>query len=48
MLVDQNMKLAAAVADQLRIMVKGRMVYTATPAIFRAEEENIRRRFLTV
>jgi branched-chain amino acid transport system ATP-binding protein len=48
MLVEQNMKLAAAVADQLHIMVKGRMVYTATPAIFRAEEENIRRRFLTV
>jgi branched-chain amino acid transport system ATP-binding protein len=47
-LVEQNMKLAEAVADELHIMVKGRMVYQATPATFRAEEETIRRRFLTV
>ena len=48
LLVEQNMKLAEAVADELHIMVKGRMVYQATPATFRAEEETIRRRFLTV
>ena len=48
LLVEQNMKLAEAVADQLHIMVKGRMVYTASPATFRAEEESIRTRFLTV
>ena len=48
MLVEQNMKLAEAVADQLHIMVKGRMVYTASPAAFRAEEGSIRTRFLTV
>ena len=48
LLVEQNMKLAEAVADQLHIMVKGRMVYRATPATFRAEEESIRTRFLTV
>jgi len=48
LLVEQNMKLAEAVADELHIMVKGRMVYTASPATFRAEEESIRRRFLTV
>ena len=48
LLVEQNMKLAEAVADELHIMVKGRMVYRATPAVFRAEEETIRARFLTV
>ena len=48
LLVEQNMKLAEAVADELHIMVKGRMVYSATPAVFRAEEESIRARFLTV
>jgi branched-chain amino acid transport system ATP-binding protein len=48
LLVEQNMKLAEAVADELHIMVKGRMVYSATPTVFRAEEEQIRARFLTV
>jgi branched-chain amino acid transport system ATP-binding protein len=48
LLVEQNMKLAEAVADELHIMVKGRMVYRASPAVFRAEEETIRARFLTV
>ncbi len=48
LLVEQNMKLAEAVADELHIMVKGRMVYSASPAVFRAEEEQIRARFLTV
>jgi branched-chain amino acid transport system ATP-binding protein len=48
LLVEQNMKLAEAVADELHIMVKGRMVYKASPATFRAEEATIRTRFLTV
>ena len=48
LLIEQNMKLAEVVADELHIMVKGRMVYRATPAVFRAEEETIRARFLTV
>ncbi|MGC2415573.1 MAG: ABC transporter ATP-binding protein [Stellaceae bacterium] len=48
LLVEQNMKLAEAIADRLLIMVKGRIVYSATPADFRAEEEQIRRRYLTV
>jgi branched-chain amino acid transport system ATP-binding protein len=48
LLVEQNMKLAEVVADELHIMVKGRMVYRASPAVFRAEEETIRARFLTV
>ncbi len=48
LLVEQNMKLAEAVADELHVMVKGRMVYAATPERFRAEEAEIRRRYLTV
>jgi branched-chain amino acid transport system ATP-binding protein len=48
LLVEQNMKLAEAVADELHIMVKGRMVYGASAAVFRAEEETIRARFLTM
>jgi branched-chain amino acid transport system ATP-binding protein len=48
LLVEQNMKLAEAVADELHIMVKGRMVYRATPSVFQTEEETIRARFLTV
>ncbi|MEZ5815453.1 MAG: ABC transporter ATP-binding protein [Hyphomicrobiaceae bacterium] len=48
LLIEQNMKLAEAVADELHIMVKGRLVYSADPKQFRAEEEQIRTRFLTV
>ena len=48
LLVEQNMKLAEAVADELHVMVKGRMVYAATPERFRAEEQEIRSRYLTV
>ena len=48
LLVEQNMKLAEAVADELHIMVKGRMVYAATPEQFRADEIAIRSRYLTV
>jgi branched-chain amino acid transport system ATP-binding protein len=48
LLVEQNMKLAEAVADELHIMVKGRMVYGGSAAAFRAEEEAIRARFLTL
>ena len=48
LLIEQNMKLAEAVADELHIMVKGRIVYGASPEVFRAEEEVIRGRYLTV
>jgi len=48
LLIEQNMKLAEEVADELSIMVKGRIVYSAAPARFRAEEASIRRRYLTV
>jgi branched-chain amino acid transport system ATP-binding protein len=48
LLIEQNMKLAASVADQLHIMVKGRIVYGASPEAFQAEEASVRARFLTV
>ena len=48
LLIEQNMKLAEAVADELHIMVKGRIVYSADPMRFRADEANIRTRYLTV
>ena len=48
LLIEQNMRLAEAVADEISIMVKGRVVYTASPERFRAEEADIRSRYLTV
>lgn len=48
LLIEQNMKLAEAVADELHIMVKGRIVYGASPDVFRVEEATIRSRYLTV
>jgi branched-chain amino acid transport system ATP-binding protein len=48
LLIEQNMKLAEVVADELHIMVKGRIVYSADPDRFRAEEDQIRTRYLTV
>ena len=48
LLVEQNLKLAAVVADRVFVMLKGRVVYDATPERFRAEESEIRRRYLTL
>jgi branched-chain amino acid transport system ATP-binding protein len=48
LLIEQNMKLAAEVADDINIMVKGRIVFAASSAQFRAQEEAIRSRYLTV
>jgi len=48
LLIEQNMRLAEAVADEIHIMVKGRVVYAASPQQFRAEEAEIRSRYLTV
>jgi branched-chain amino acid transport system ATP-binding protein len=48
LLIEQNMKLAEAVADELQIMAKGRIAYSTDPDRFRAEEEQIRTRYLTV
>ena len=48
LLIEQNMKLAEEVADRLAVMVKGRIVYSASPAAFRADEESVRSRYLTL
>ena len=48
LLIEQNMRLAEAVADEIHVMVKGRVVYTASPQRFRAEEAEIRGRYLAV
>jgi branched-chain amino acid transport system ATP-binding protein len=48
LLIEQNMRMAEAVADEIHIMVKGRVVYAAAPERFRAEEAEIRSRYLTV
>jgi branched-chain amino acid transport system ATP-binding protein len=47
LLIEQNMKLAEEVADPLAIMIKGRIVYSASPAAFLVDEESVRRRYLS-
>jgi branched-chain amino acid transport system ATP-binding protein len=48
LLIEQNMKLAEAIADELHIMVKGRIVYSAERDRFRLEAADVRSRYLTV
>jgi branched-chain amino acid transport system ATP-binding protein len=48
LLVEQNLKLAALVADRIFVMLKGRVVYDGTPERFRADEADVRRRYLTL
>jgi branched-chain amino acid transport system ATP-binding protein len=48
LLVEQNLKLAELIADQVFVMVKGRVVYSAAPERLRAEEDDVRRRYLTL
>ena len=48
LLVEQNLKLAALVADRVFVMLKGRVVYDGTPDRFRADEADVRRRYLTL
>lgn len=48
LLIEQNLKLAEEVADRLVIMVKGRIVYSATPETFRLEKDTVRSRYLMV
>jgi branched-chain amino acid transport system ATP-binding protein len=48
LLIEQNERLAEEVADDIHIMVKGRIVYDGTPSQYRSEEEILRRRYLTV
>jgi branched-chain amino acid transport system ATP-binding protein len=48
LLVEQNLKLAEAVADVVYVMVKGQTVYRAPLAQFMAEREDVKTRFLTL
>ena len=48
LLVEQNLKLAEAVADVVYVMVKGRMVYHAPLEHFRAEREEVKARYLAL
>jgi branched-chain amino acid transport system ATP-binding protein len=48
LLVEQNLKLAEAVADVVYVMVKGRMVYHASLERFRAEQEEVKTKYLTL
>jgi branched-chain amino acid transport system ATP-binding protein len=48
LLVEQNLKLAEAVADLVYVMVKGRMVYEAPIDRFRAERETVKAKYLTL
>ena len=48
LLVEQNLKLAEAVADMIYVMVKGRMVYHASREKFRSEREQVKSTYLTL
>jgi branched-chain amino acid transport system ATP-binding protein len=48
LLVEQNLKLAEAVADVIYVMVKGQMVYHASLARFRTEREEVKSKYLTL
>ena len=48
LLVEQNLKLAEAVADMVYVMVKGQTVYRAPLAQFAAEREDVKTRFLVL
>jgi branched-chain amino acid transport system ATP-binding protein len=48
LLVEQNLKLAEAVADVVYVMVKGKMVYDAPLERFRAEREEVKAKYLTL
>jgi branched-chain amino acid transport system ATP-binding protein len=48
LLVEQNLKFAESVADEVAMLVKGRTVYRGTLAAFQAERETLKARYLTV
>ena len=48
LLVEQNLKLAEAVADSIYVMVKGRMAYRAPLETFRAERDMVMAKYLTL
>ena len=48
LLVEQNLKLAEAVADRVYVMVKGRMVYDAELARFTVEQDEVKAKYLVL
>jgi branched-chain amino acid transport system ATP-binding protein len=48
LLVEQNLRLAEAVADMVYVMVKGQTVYRAPLAQFAAEREDVKTRYLVL
>jgi branched-chain amino acid transport system ATP-binding protein len=48
LLVEQNLKLAEAVADVVYVMVKGKTVYHAPLERFRSEREEVKAKYLTL
>lgn len=48
LLVEQNLKLAEAVADKIHVMVKGEIVYEAPLDRFLSEKEDVKSRYLTL
>ncbi len=48
LLVEQNLRLAEAVADRVYVMVKGRMVYEAPVQRFQAERDEVKAKYLTL
>ena len=47
-LVEQNLKLATAVADHVFVMVKGKIVYHNPVNDFLKEEDKIKKKYLTL
>jgi branched-chain amino acid transport system ATP-binding protein len=48
LLVEQNLKFAESVADEVCMLVKGRSVYQGTLAAFQQERESLKAKYLTV
>jgi branched-chain amino acid transport system ATP-binding protein len=48
LLVEQNLKFAESVADEVAMLVKGRTVYQAPLAAFQAERDMLKAKYLTV
>jgi branched-chain amino acid transport system ATP-binding protein len=48
LLVEQNLKFAESIADQVAMLVKGRTVYQGSLAAFQAERETLKAKYLTV
>jgi branched-chain amino acid transport system ATP-binding protein len=48
LLVEQNLKFAESIADEVAMLVKGRTVYQGSLAAFQAEREMLKAKYLTV